>query len=306
MAPDVTQIWQDVTTNWVLDYWSKTQRVTKLSLDTSVIKQDPPYATSGNSKRQQQKATSGRRARRQRQLVETTLVQETPHSRSLQTPEVTLFFKQNVNYQVPAGVTDYPPPDSISTEPFATFALRSEYIASLMNASSAFQNITTVSQFKVTSPPPAPPKKPWYAQVADQPIILGAVGGGILLCIIVIFIICICRGRKGRDATVISKNDPRGIKNDNNNIAMNGGAVNSPKVISGHHYYSQEQLQQQQRRSRDVRMDSYIEIRNERADDISTLGDPLSPYDKNWLMRQRLNTDASTKASEQEKTVGPR
>lgn len=287
MDPDVAQTWQDVTTNWVMDYWKKTQRVNKLTVGTLILKQDPPYSIPGSTKKQ-------RSGRRQMEVQRQT--------RSLQTPELALLFQQTVNYQVPSGVTDYPPPESICTEPFATFALRSDYIASLMNASSAFQNITTVSQFKVTDPPPAPPKKPWYSLVADQPIILGAVGGGILLCIIVIFTICICRGQKnGGDAAINIKQ-----RNDANGDLQNGSGkldgFHGPSAFGRHH--SQEQ--HPHRRSRDARMDSYIEVRNEKVDDISTLGDPLSPYDKNYLIRQRLNTDASIKTSEQEKTVGPR
>jgi len=287
MDPGVAQTWQDVTTNWVLDYWKKTQRVTKLSVGTLIIKQDPPYSTPGSTKKQR---SGQRRVEWQQQM------------RYLQTPEVTLLFQQTVNYQVPSGITEFPPPESICTEPFATFALRSDYIATLVNASSAFQNITTVSQFKVTDPPPAQPKKPWYALVADQPIILGAVGGGILLCIMVIFTICICRGQKnGGDITINSKQ-----RNEANGNLPNGAGRVDGVAVHGHVPFGRHYSQEQHRRSRDARMDSYIEVRNEKLDDISTLGDPLSPYDKNYLIRQRLNTDASTKTSEQEKTVGPR
>jgi len=286
MDPGVAQTWQDVTTNWVLDYWKKTQRVTKLSVGTLIIKQDPPYSTPGSTKKQR---SGQRRVEWQQQM------------RYLQTPEVTLLFQQTVNYQVPSGITEFPPPESICTEPFATFALRSDYIATLVNASSAFQNITTVSQFKVTDPPPAQPKKPWYALVADQPIILGAVGGGILLCIMVIFTICICRGQKnGGDITINSKQ-----RNEANGNLPNGAGRVDGVAVHGHVPFGRHYSQEQHRRSRDARMDSYIEVRNEKLDDISTLGDPLSPYDKNYLIRQRLNTDASTKTSEQEKTVGP-
>eukprot|EP00590_Aulacoseira_subarctica_P007386 CAMPEP_0172434366 /NCGR_PEP_ID=MMETSP1064-20121228/70593_1 /TAXON_ID=202472 /ORGANISM="Aulacoseira subarctica , Strain CCAP 1002/5" /LENGTH=548 /DNA_ID=CAMNT_0013182579 /DNA_START=606 /DNA_END=2252 /DNA_ORIENTATION=- len=286
MNPSVVQKWQDVTTDHVYDYWSSSQRVTKLTVDTFLTLQDPPFVPPKQARRLQ--------TRRQLQ----------------QQPQVTITFRQNVTYQVPMGVENYPTPDYICTEPFATFALRSEYIDKLKNSSSHFQNITTVSQFRVTDPPPPPPKKPWYAQVTDQPIIIAAVGGGVVLILVALFIFCICRGRNKRadaraNAQNINANNvhnkelveiPLGYANARR-TPNTAGTFGSPK----NNFREGGPTHRSGARPPDARMDSFIEVKNSREDDISTLGDPLSPYE-NW--RHRRNTgDAST--LERDETVGP-
>jgi hypothetical protein len=280
MTPEEVKEWELLTSQRVMDFWEFSSLIKDLQVATRLTGQTPPYteddssATTDNAEVNYKEGDEHNPALRRTSLLEpSTLV---------------LTFSQKIQFTIPASSSaslSATSPRTIVTQPFNTFSKRQQYKSMLLSSDvAALAGLETVYIVDVYAPPSQPSDegtdvfKGWMSY-----IIYGAIGAaGVLVLAIALACYCHSSGK----ATRRRKNDELALQQEAAAAKKAAACGLMPPVGL--------------KPGMDARVQSIIEVGGD--DDISTLGDPLGPYDKNWIARRNQSSD---ERSMNENTVGP-
>jgi len=266
MSPEEVAMWEAITSQRVTDFWEHSSLIDNLQVITRLTGQSPAYVENAQGEGASYTTNDGnnRTFRNTRRLQGAV--------------KLTLTFSQEIQYFAP--VSSSTTARTIVTQPFNTFSKRQEYKSMLLSANiPALEGLETVYIVDVYELPSAAEEP----KISSKPewmtyIIYGAIGAAGLL-LIAVALACYCHST--------SKKKLR--KKENHQDAAKKSSNLGPVPPAG------------LKPGNDARVQSIIELEM-RDDDISTLGDPLSPYDKSWLAK--LN-QSQEERSINEHTVGP-